>query len=37
VGPTLASTAIFPVLALALILAFLPEAVGRELEETSRL
>jgi putative MFS transporter len=36
-GPTLASTAIFPLLALALILAFLPETVGRELEETSRL
>jgi putative MFS transporter len=36
-GPTRSSTAIFPVLALALILAFLPETVGRELEETSRL
>lgn len=36
-GPTLAATAIFPLLALALILAFLPETVGRELEETSRL
>lgn len=36
-GPTLAATAVFPLLALALILAFLPETVGRELEETSRL
>ena len=36
-GPTLAATAIFPLLALALILAFLPETMGRELEETSRL
>jgi putative MFS transporter len=36
-GPTLATTAIFPLLALALILALLPETVGRELEETSRL
>ena len=36
-GPTVATTAIFPLIALALILAFLPETVGRELEETSRL
>lgn len=36
-GPTVAVTALFPVLALALILALLPETVGRELEETSRL
>ena len=36
-GPTLATTAIFPLLALALILALLPETMGRELEETSRL
>lgn len=34
-GPTLAATAVFPLLALALILKFLPETVGRELEETS--
>ena len=36
-GPTVATTALFPLAALALILAFLPETVGRELEETSRL
>jgi putative MFS transporter len=36
-GPTVATTAVFPLLALALILALLPETVGRELEETSRL
>ena len=36
-GPTLATTAVFPLAALVLILAFLPETVGRELEETSRL
>jgi MFS transporter, putative metabolite:H+ symporter len=36
-GPTVATTAMFPLVALALILAFLPETVGRELEETSRL
>jgi putative MFS transporter len=36
-GPTVATTALFPLIALALILAFLPETVGRELEETSRL
>jgi putative MFS transporter len=36
-GPTLAATAAFPLLALALILALLPETVGRELEETAAL
>jgi putative MFS transporter len=36
-GPSLAATAVFPLLALTLILALLPETVGRELEETSAL
>jgi putative MFS transporter len=36
-GPTIACTAIFPLLALALILTRLPETGGRELEETSAL
>lgn len=36
-GPAVASTAVFPLLALAVILAKLPETRGRELEETSRL
>jgi len=36
-GPSLAATAVFPLLALALILALLPETVGRELEETSAM
>lgn len=36
-GPTLAATALFPLLALVLILALLPETVGRELEETAAL
>lgn len=36
-GPAVASTAVFPLLALGVILAKLPETRGRELEETSRL
>jgi putative MFS transporter len=36
-GPTLAATAVFPLAALLLILALLPETAGRELEETSAL
>jgi putative MFS transporter len=36
-GPTLAGTAIFPLLALVLILARLPETSGKELEEASAL
>ncbi|HEY8515528.1 MAG TPA: MFS transporter [Candidatus Binatia bacterium] len=36
-GPTLAATALFPIVALVLILALLPETVGRELEETAAL
>ena len=36
-GPTLAATAVFPLLALAVILALLPETVGRELEDTAAL
>jgi MFS transporter, putative metabolite:H+ symporter len=34
-GPAVAATAIFPLLALGLIWAVLPETAGRELEETS--
>lgn len=34
-GPTVAATAIFPLLALGVIWAVLPETAGRELEETS--
>lgn len=34
-GPTVAATAVFPLLALVLILAVLPETSGRELEETA--
>jgi putative MFS transporter len=36
-GPTVRATAIFPLLALGLILALLPETRGRELEETAGL
>jgi putative MFS transporter len=36
-GPAVVATAAFPLLALAMILALLPETVGRELEETSAL
>lgn len=36
-GPAVAATAIFPLLALALIFWLLPETKGRELEETSAL
>ena len=36
-GPTIAVTAIFPLLALALILLLLPETTGKELEETAAL
>lgn len=36
-GPAVAATAVFPLLALGVILAKLPETRGRELEETSRL
>jgi MFS transporter, putative metabolite:H+ symporter len=36
-GPTVAATFVFPLLALALILARLPETSGKELEETSAL
>lgn len=36
-GPAVASTAVFPLLALAVILAKLPETRGRELEDTSKL
>ncbi len=36
-GPTIACTAVFPLLALVLILLRLPETSGRELEETSAL
>jgi MFS family permease len=36
-GAALRTTAILPLLALALILAFLPETAGRELEETALL
>jgi putative MFS transporter len=36
-GPTMAVTAVFPLCALALILAYLPETAGKELEETSAL
>lgn len=36
-GTAVASTAVFPLLALAIILAKLPETSGRELEETARL
>jgi putative MFS transporter len=36
-GPSLAFTAVFPLCALALILATLPETAGKELEETSAL
>jgi putative MFS transporter len=34
-GPTVGATAVFPLLALGLILALLPETGGRELEETA--
>jgi len=34
-GPTVSATAVFPLLALGLILALLPETGGRELEETA--
>ncbi len=37
IGPAIASTAIFPMLALALIWLWLPETRGMELEETSSL
>ncbi len=37
IGPAIASTAIFPMLALALIWLWLPETKGKELEETSAL
>jgi len=37
IGPAIASTAIFPMLALALIWLWLPETRGKELEETSAL
>lgn len=36
-GPAVASTAVFPLLALVLILTRLPETRGQELEQTSRL
>lgn len=36
-GPAVASTAVFPLLALVVILAKLPETQGRELEDTSKL
>ncbi len=36
-GPTVRATAIFPLIAVVLILVFLPETVNRELEETSKL
>ncbi|KAF0163269.1 MAG: MFS transporter permease, partial [Caulobacteraceae bacterium] len=36
-GPAVASTAIFPMCALVLVLWKLPETRGRELEETSAL
>jgi putative MFS transporter len=36
-GPAVAATAVFPLLALALIWTLLPETVGRELEETSAM
>jgi putative MFS transporter len=36
-GPAVAATAVFPLCALALVLAKLPETRGRELEETSAL
>ena len=36
-GPAVASTAIFPILALVAILWLLPETAGRELEETAAL
>jgi putative MFS transporter len=37
IGPAIASTAIFPIIALALIWLWLPETMGKELEETSAL
>jgi putative MFS transporter len=36
-GPAVTVTAVFLVFALTLILVFLPETAGKELEETSRL
>jgi MFS transporter, putative metabolite:H+ symporter len=36
-GPSVAATAVFPLIALALILRWLPETRGKELEETSRV
>jgi len=36
-GPVLAASAIFPVIALVLILVMMPETKGRELEDTSAL
>lgn len=36
-GPSVAATALFPVIALGLILTWLPETKGRELEETSEV
>jgi len=36
-GPTVRATAIFPLIAVVLILLWLPETGGRELEETSKL
>ncbi|MCA9565917.1 MAG: MFS transporter, partial [Myxococcales bacterium] len=36
-GPAVAATAIFPLIAVVLILTWLPETSGRELEETSQL
>jgi putative MFS transporter len=37
IGPTIAATAVFPMIALALIWLWLPETKGMELEETSAL
>lgn len=36
-GPSVAATAVFPLLALGLIIALLPETTGRSLEETSMM
>ncbi len=36
-GPTVAATAVFPLMALAIIWAVLPETAGRELEETAAM
>jgi len=36
-GQAVRVTVIFPIVALVLILVFLPETAGKELEETSRL